>query len=56
MYYQLATIYTCIFPFRMMIYYNFNILCLCIGSKHFCNILMYVVFVIYLPEDGHLSG
>jgi hypothetical protein len=30
--------------------------CLRIGSKNFCNISMYVFFVMHLPEDGHMSG
>jgi hypothetical protein len=27
-----------------------------LATKNFCNILMYVFFVIHLPEGGHMSG
>ena len=27
-----------------------------IGSINFCNISMYVFFVMHFPENGHMSG
>jgi hypothetical protein len=40
----------------MHYFWNCIILYLCIDSKNFCIISMYVFFVMHLPEDGHVNG
>jgi hypothetical protein len=37
-------------------FFKFNTLYLCIGSINFCNISMYILFVMHLSDDGHISG
>jgi hypothetical protein len=45
-----------IYILNLVLSLKFSILCLCIGSKSFRDILMYIYFVMHLPEDGRMSG
>jgi hypothetical protein len=38
-----------------MHFLKLNILYLYIGSINFCNISIYVFFVMHLPEDGYMN-
>jgi hypothetical protein len=51
----LSVFWSLTYTLKEVLFLKFNILYLYNGSKNFCSISVYVLFVTPLPEDGHMG-